>query len=988
MPKIPESEIERLKQETDLVALIAASGVQLKKKGSNWIGLCPFHDDHDPSLVVTPSNGLWNCLGACQAGGDAFSWVMKRDQVAFRKAYEILRGPTKKSVKVKKDSAIKPSVVERQELLAKVVSFYQGSLKTEPKAQAYLEKRGLMSPEAIEFFRIGYSNRKLSEILPSRQTNEGAKLRSQLIDIGIFRKHRGHEHFSGSVIFPVIDENGLIQEIYGRKTTPALRAGTPKHTYLPGPHQGIWNPDCLREKTVILCESIIDALTFWVHGFRNVTTSYGVNGFTPDHLAAFKAADIQRLLIAYDRDEAGNEASLELAKKLIPEGIACYRVLFPKNMDANDYALKVTPAEQSLALVLKKAVWLGEGEDPAEPRETLPVSFSPLAAEEATKDEGPVSTNETLATMEGSDIIFSFGARRYRVRGLEQNESNHHLKINLMISEGENFHVDMLELYATKQRSGFIHQAASELYCDQEIIRKDLAKILLKLESIQDIQALKDKGKQKQIFLSESEQREALQALRNPKLLKNTLSDFETCGLIGEETNKLIGHLAAISRKQADPLAIIIQSSSSAGKTALMEGILDFVPEEEMEKFTSMTSKSLFYMEEDHLKHKVLAIGEEEGAEEAIYPLKLLQSERVLNIASTGKNPQTGRLGTETYRVEGPVSLLLTTTAIEMDEEFQNRCFVLAVDESREQTRAIHEIQRQKETLEGMMKSIEREAIMKRQQNMQRLIKPIKVVNPYAHELTFLNHKLRTRRDQMKYLALIRAIALLHQYQRPVKQLKSNDGTAIPYIEATLSDIETANRLVNETLGKSLDELTPQTRRFLDQLSKMVHEQCQVEATEQSAYRFNRKEAREYTGWSNFQVKKHIDRLVELEYVITHRGKRGQSFVYELLYQQEGQQYSQFMMGLIDVEILHKKRKMKEFDEKFEPLEEQFKPSLSPQIAPIKPPLSPKKKPVIETSKVVYEETDGKSSKKRNLDYQKPSIKRSNSCSLKGAAHA
>jgi DNA primase len=90
---------------------------------------------------------------------------------------------------------------------------------------------------------------------------------------------------------------------------------------------------------VILCEALIDAMAFWVHGLRNVTASYGVNGFTADHLAAFRRHGIGRVLIAYDRDEAGNKAAAELAEALMAEGFECFRVLFPKGMDANEYAL-------------------------------------------------------------------------------------------------------------------------------------------------------------------------------------------------------------------------------------------------------------------------------------------------------------------------------------------------------------------------------------------------------------------------------------------------------------------------------------------------------------------------------------------------------------------------------------------------------------------------------------------------------------------------
>ena len=171
--------------------------------------------------------------------------------------------------------------------------------------------------------------------------------------------------------------------------------------------------------------------------------------------------------------------------------------------------------------------------------------------------------------------------------------------------------------------------------------------------------------------------------------------------MVGEETNKLVGYLAAVTRKLEEPLAVIIQSSSAAGKSSLMEAVLAFVPEEDGTKYSAMTGQSLFYMGDADLKHKVLAIVEEEGAARASYALKLLQSEGELTIASTGKDPATGKLVTHEYRVEGPVKLFLTTTAIELDEELLNRCLVLTVDEEREQTQAIHEKQQEKQTLEG-----------------------------------------------------------------------------------------------------------------------------------------------------------------------------------------------------------------------------------------------------------------------------------------------
>ena len=194
-----------------------------------------------------------------------------------------------------------------------------------------------------------------------------------------------------------------------------------------------------------------------------------------------------------------------------------------------------------------------------------------------------------------------------------------------------------------------------------------------------------------------------MELLRDPRLLERIVEDFARCGVVGEETNKLVGYLGVVSRHLESPLAVIVQSSSAAGKSSLMEAVLAFLPEEQRVQYSAMTGQSLFYMGETDLKHKVLAIVEEEGAHSASYALKLLQSEGVLTIASTGKDPATGRLLTHQYRVEGPVMIFLTTTAIKLDEEMLNRCLVLSVNEDREQTQAIHRVQREAQTLEGLL---------------------------------------------------------------------------------------------------------------------------------------------------------------------------------------------------------------------------------------------------------------------------------------------
>jgi len=490
------------------------------------------------------------------------------------------------------------------------------------------------------------------------------------------------------------------------------------------------------------------------------------------------------------------------------------------------------------------------------------------------------------------------------VRGLNKNLSYDCLRVNLLASREDALHVDTLDLYSARQRTAFVKQAALEIGASEDTVKKDLGRVLLALEDVQEERIRKAlEPKRQEVSLTPAERHAALDLLSDPHLLDRILADFEACGVVGEETNKLTAYLAAVSRKLEEPLAVIVQSASAAGKSSLMEAVLAFVPEEERVKYSAMTGQSLFYMGETDLEHKVLAIVEEQGAEHATYALKLLQSEGELTIASTGKDPATGRLVTQEYRVCGPVMIFLTTTALEVDEELLNRCLVLTVDEDREQTRAIHRLQRERQTLEGLLARKDRAGVLKLHQDAQRLLRPVLVANPYARQLTFLDDRTRTRRDHVKYLTLIRSIALLHQYQRPVRSVEHH-GESVPYVEVTLDDIAVANRLSHQVLGHSLDELPPQTRRLLLALEHMVGEVSAAQQIERKDFRFSRRAVREATGWSHTQLRIHLDRLVELEYVLVHRGGRGQSFEYELLYDGQGKDGTPFLAGLIDVEAI------------------------------------------------------------------------------------
>ena len=979
MARIPEPELQRLKDEVSVQRLVEAAGVELKKAGKDWLGRCPFHQpDTEPSLVVTPGKNLWHCFG-CQIGGGPIDWVMKSRGVSFRHAVELLKAdagmgasssaaggsaaaagaggatpaaPVKRSTVRQLPAPVALDADDRT-LLNQAVDYYHQRLKESPEGMEYLRSRGLDHPQLVDAFKLGVADRTLGLRLPHKRRQDGATIRAQLQRIGLIRDS-GHEHFNGSLVVPVFDaggpQGGNVVEVYGRKLLGNLRAGTPKHLYLPRPQdeqgraweRGVFNlagvqaagrrePGQPGAREVILCEALIDAMSFWCAGFTNVTSAYGAEGFTAGMLECFLACGIERVFIAYDRDAGGDLGADKLAPELAAAGLEVLRVVFPQGMDANDYACRAgrghdqaaaqQAVRQAFAVVLRQAQWVGgvrriepavpalaAESAPVPPMPTEPTPVPPAVPTAAVADAAAVPTDLP------EELRLDTGACTWRIRGWKKNLSPEAMRVNVQVrrrAEGAEpqgdapYFVDTLDLYAARSRGSFVRQAAVELGLGEEALKRELGAVLLRLEGLQDELMLQARQAQqatrapKAPPLSAEQEAQALELLRAPDLMARVVDDLHALGVVGEDTNLMAAYLAAVSRKLDAPLAVLIQSSSAAGKSSLMDAVLKLMPEEGRIRYSAMTGQSLFYLGETNLQHKILAIAEEEGVRQAAYALKLLQSDGELTIASTAKDEQSGNLTTKQYTVRGPVMLMLTTTAIDVDEELLNRCLVLSVDESAEQTRAIHARQRRRQTLEGLLQDSAREAVCERHHNAQRLLASVAVVNPYADRLGFAADKTRTRRDHMKYLTLIRTIALLHQHQRKVKHVE-HGGQTLAYIEVTPSDIELANALAHQVLGRTLDELPPQTRRLLGLIQAMVRELAARQRIEPGQVRFTRREVRDATQWSDNQLKVHCARLADMEYMQVHSGSRGHSLRYELLWDGPVQD-GRHLCGLIEL---------------------------------------------------------------------------------------
>lgn len=908
--RVPDEEIEQLKKEVDLAELVVRSGVALKKQGKDLVGCCPFHEDDTPSLVVSPSKNLWHCLGACQVGGSVIDWVMKTQGISFRHAIEVLRAGAAPAITPGRASPVAalsrarklPSPVdvsgEDQAVLSSVVDYYHATLLESSEALAYLSRRRIDDAETIGRFRLGFANRTLGYRLPAKRTKEGDAVRGRLERLGVLRTS-GHEHLTGSLVVPVTTPAGAVTELYGRKLRDNLRAGTPLHLYLPGPHRGVWNEEGLSGGEVIVTESLLDALTFFCAGFHHVTASFGTSGFTDDHREAFRRHKVTRVLLAYDHDKAGDEAAAKLSAELMADGIECFRILFPYGADANDVAVSSTSPRDALGALVRAAEWMGAGtrrsagpssddDRPADDGEEEPplpsaasVSFVAQVPSVATSSAspmpevspvpaGPTAPVLPAAAVSHDELVMELGPRRWRVRHIAKTPTPGVLRVNVMVGAGERFHVDTVDLYSAKQRAAYVDAAKTELRSDRDTIAAELGRVLLAVEDAQAAAAA-PAAPDDVAPMTTAEREAALSLLTAPDLMDRVAEAFVTLGVVGERTTALVAWLTLTSRLSDRPLGAVVQSSSSAGKSTLADAALSLMPTEQTVSYSAMTGQALYYLGETDLAHKVLSIAEEEGASRASYALKLLVSEGRLSIASAGKDPVTGRLVTHTYEVAGPVALLMTTTSAELDEELANRLLVLCVDEGRHQTRAVHVAQRDAETVEGLVARSVRAEVMALHRHAQRLLAPVAVVNPHAPSLAFSDQQTRARRDNAKYLGLIRAVVLAHQHQRPRKQVTVG-GKTVTYIEATETDVAVADGLSADVLGTTTDELSPVSRRLLGAIESFVAERGDTT--------FTRRELRTATGFGDTQLKVHLARLCDLEYVAANRA--GPATTYEL----------------------------------------------------------------------------------------------------------
>jgi DNA primase catalytic core len=896
-------DFEQIKRTTDIACVVAAYGIELKKVGGDLVGLCPFHDDHHPSLRVTPGKGLFRCP-SCKATGNVIQFVARKEGIGEREAavklLTAIPGVQRASdtpTNGKPNGA--PALLEEraQLLLERALAIYQKHFADGPEGRVYLESRGLADASLWEGHGIGYCKGKLAEVLPDDE-----RVRSELKTLGLLLPD-GRERFAGCVVFPIRDAEGRLTTLYGRRCA----ANAPKngrHCFLPGRPTGLWNAAALKTHAhVVLVESVLDGLSVELAGSANVVAVQGTNGLSAGDVQTLRDYGVQRVTLLLDGDKAGREAT-EKIQALLASSFSCNVLALPDGQDPNSYLQK--QGRDGLAAFLAQQ---------AEPASPAPAAVLADGHQAAT-----VVAPGVTALPGGFAVQFGGPGgshRRYEIRGLERGPRR--LKATVRVEHAGRLHVDTLDFYSARWRRQ-LAQDLTRIFDDAaEVIEADIAKLMTLCEQAgQTVSGLNAAAPQA-VEMSAEHRAEAEALGKSPDLIQMILDDYERCGLVGERANKLLCYLAMTSRKMEKPLAVLILSSSGAGKTMLQDTAMQFCPPEELVKLTSLSGKALFYKEGNSLKNKVLALEEGDGVEEAMYALRNLISAGELVSESTIKDPASGRLTTMENRVEGPTAVFLTTTKPDSDPETKSRFFITSVDESRAQTQAILASQRRRQTLAGLTDKLAVEPVLRKHRNFQRLLKPLPIVNRYADQLSYADDRLQGRRDQPKYLNLINAVALLRQMQKQARPVRNGEAGTVAYIEVDKEDIRLANELATEILGHSLDELSRPATDLLQLLVKMQAQPAADTAKKKSPSRppttdaaqwvqappaFTRREIREFTGWSNARVHRYLQELIELEFVLMEHGRNGVLHRYRLAYDGQGQDGGKFLLGLKPVDKL------------------------------------------------------------------------------------
>ena len=735
--------------------------------------------------------------------------------------------------------------MNKSQILQRYVDLYNNKLKSNKKILNLLKEKGISETFIIENFNLGFPDGTLLESIGNNK-----ELLDKFTELGIVKNNK--EVYLNHLIIPIYEDKAIENIVFYN-----LASNSANNTSFLF-DKGIFNNAFLRNtKELVITESPIDSLILLQNNFPNTTFLYGDDSKFIRFVEEYK---IKKTFFTMD-------GHARLFFSFSSSGVSSRRIITDfRNFNSGLF------------------------------RENLSGKTT----------ENQDNSSDVIREIENG-FLFTFPHLSYRVIG---NFADYTMvmKANIKVFKENEVFVNSIDLYKHKDRQGFIFDVMDKFnYRDQVQLENDLTLIIDVIEKHKE----KKENEKKKVKpeLSEHQKEIGMKFLKNPDLIKEIAKDINDLGYVREDKNKILMYLIMTSRLLPDPLSAMVIARSSAGKSRLVELIEKCCPEEELESVSDLSEQALYYYDQDQLKNKFVVIGEKEGSKGSDYPLRELISKKSIKKAVPVKDGLTGQIKTVNIQVNGPVSLVITTTDSNVNPENLNRCFVISIDETTEQTRLIHDNQRESFTVEGHMKRKEKEKIIEKHNYAQRLLKKVHTFNPYATLLSFPASRLQSRRDNEKFLRLISTIAFIHQYQREIKEIELDNKETLTYIECNVNDYRIAYNLLSEgVLDNTMDDLPRTARELLDIIKRYINEKSKKENIPPDRLIFERKNIREYSSWSFAQVRNNFQVLKDYEYIQLIKSKNGLAHQYRL-----SPNYSDinFLTTILSPEELEKKLKEK-----------------------------------------------------------------------------
>jgi len=835
---------------------------------------CPFHPDKNPSLQIYPKTNTYCCFSSnCKAGtGDQIQFIQLKENCnkheALTKAASLINGnPTPPQ----QPEAAKHFIVEQSEIptndgkaeplekiavLIKLFKYFTKALPLTKKAVDYTESRVINYKLNEIGFNTGDWHHKLNERNFIASCEQYGLLKAkQANGFTVWAKD--------CIIFPLKNIDNKIISLYGRSIT---NNDDNRHFYLSN-RSGLYpGYPSLQTKKLILTESIIDAASLLqqeaIKSNYTILSLYGTNGLTDEHQKAIiELPQLEEIILMLNGDEAGAAATVKhtvTLKQLLPE-IKISKVTLPAGEDVNSVLCTHDDAKVLIDLIEQRTNFmLSKAEVSIENKK--PETITAMASQSNSKLN---TQNPELLIYDNCELYFEI-LGGIKITGLDR------MKVTLKVQHKEKINHPQwysLDLYNQAQREQTINNVAETLELSSQQTTNTFINLITELEShrIKKIEALQPKEKIKN-ELTTAARTAAVSELKKPKLLQRTSQLIQQCGIVGEEDNSLIAYLIYTKRKQEVPLHVMFLGSSGSGKTYLQERISELIPEEDKLEITQITENALYYFKQEELKNKLLLIEDLDGAMTVFYPLRELQTKRRISKTVTLKDSK-GNLKTITLTVEGPVCVSGCTTKEKIYEDNANRCILLYTDQTRDQDKRINEYQTK---LSAGEINRERERQYKELfKNMQRVLRPINIINPFAKYIELPEQVFKPRRTMTLLLGFIEAITFYHQYQREVKK----DANGQLYIETTVEDIEAAFELLKDVLFSKSDELTKAARSFLEDLKLWLKKENKES--------FAAKEIRKLLRLAPATLKRYLSELERYGY-IKSKGNRYVKYEYSI----------------------------------------------------------------------------------------------------------